>query len=92
MKKILIILILILTVSCTQQISEENKLSCNSDQDCQIKNVGNCCGYFPECVNKGYEPNLTKVQQECFEEGIASVCGFPEISGCECVNNTCKNI
>ena len=25
--------------------------TCRSDADCTVKNVGNCCGEFPACVN-----------------------------------------
>ena len=25
--------------------------SCKVDADCTVKNVGNCCGYYPACVN-----------------------------------------
>lgn len=25
--------------------------SCRSDADCTVKNVGNCCGAYPACVN-----------------------------------------
>ena len=69
-----------------------SKLYCESNSDCEIKNVGNCCGYYPLCVNSNYEPNITKVQQECFEQGIASVCGWTEIQGCECIENKCQDI
>ncbi len=93
MQKYLIFILLLFIVSCsTNPISEENKLFCNTDVDCEIKNVGNCCGYFPQCVNANYEPNLTKVQEVCFEEGIVSVCGWEEIKGCKCVDNQCQDL
>ena len=63
--------------------------SCKTDSDCVIKNVGNCCGYYPKCVNKAFEPNPEAVQESCREKGLVSVCGFPEISSCECINSVC---
>ena len=91
MRKLLIIVLIIFITACSQPIiSEDNKLFCETSEDCEVKNVGNCCGYYPGCVNKDYEPNLTKVQQDCFEQGIASVCGWTEIESCECINNLCS--
>tara|TARA_Y100000310_G_C20521874_1_gene734086 strand:- start:205 stop:480 length:276 start_codon:yes stop_codon:yes gene_type:complete len=89
MRKLLIIALIIFITSCSQPITQENSLFCETDNDCEVKNVGNCCGYYPGCVNKDYEPNLTKVQQDCFEQGIASVCGWTEIESCTCINNQC---
>jgi len=66
--------------------------ACSVDADCVVKNVGNCCGYFPGCVNTNFEPDLDTVARECEESGIDSVCGFPEVSGCECVGGSCRNI
>ena len=28
--------------------------SCRVDADCAVKNVGNCCGYLPACVNTAH--------------------------------------
>ena len=56
-------------------------LSCETDSDCEIKDVGNFCGYYPMCVNKGYEPNPPEIK--------SAVCGFKEIRGCKCVENEC---
>ena len=65
---------------------------CSTDVDCQIKDIGNCCGYYPRCVNKDYVPDLKKVGEECKEKGLVSVCGYPEISGCTCEKNTCVSM
>ncbi len=40
---------------------------CETDSDCAVKNVGNCCGYYPACVNKFFVPDLEAVQKECQE-------------------------
>lgn len=64
--------------------------SCKVDADCAVKNVGNCCGYYPACVNVNSPTDPAAVQAECARTGMASVCGFPEISGCQCVQGTCK--
>jgi len=66
--------------------------SCDSDSDCAVKDVHNCCGYYPRCVNKGYIPDIEAVQRECKEKGIVSICGFAEITGCKCINSKCESI
>ena len=64
--------------------------SCRVDSDCAVKDVGNCCGYFPACVNKDARPDPKAVQAACAESGVAGVCGFREIQACACVSNTCE--
>lgn len=65
---------------------------CNTDTDCTVKDVHNCCGYYPRCVNKRYTPDIEAVRRECAEEGVASVCGYSEISSCECVEKACTSM
>ena len=65
--------------------------SCRTDADCTVKNVGNCCGYYPACVNVNSPTDPAAVQAECARTGMSSVCGFPEISGCQCLSGTCKS-
>ncbi|MEN1941832.1 hypothetical protein WCE41_11000 [Luteimonas sp. MJ246] len=64
--------------------------SCRVDSDCAVKNVGNCCGYFPSCVNTDAEPDPAAVQAACAESGMAGVCGFRDIQACACVSNSCE--
>lgn len=59
--------------------------SCGADSDCVIKNVGNCCGYYPKCVNKDFTPGPA-----CPDGGMG-VCGFPTIDYCRCEAGQCKN-
>lgn len=66
--------------------------SCRTDSDCAVKNVGNCCGAFPSCVNKNARTDPAAVQAQCAKDGIASICGFEEVSGCQCVQGQCQNI
>lgn len=63
---------------------------CRTDDDCEIKNVGNCCGYYPACVNTAAAVDPEAVQAQCAESGMAGVCGFPDISACTCVQNRCQ--
>lgn len=65
--------------------------SCTTDADCTVKNVGNCCGYYPACVNVDSPTDPEGVQAQCAAEGRMGVCGFPEISGCQCVQGTCQD-
>lgn len=64
--------------------------NCAVDADCAVKNVGNCCGYYPACVNVNAETFPTQVKQACEREGRSSICGFPDIQGCRCVQQRCE--
>ncbi|HLC73968.1 MAG TPA: hypothetical protein VJH20_05030 [Candidatus Nanoarchaeia archaeon] len=66
--------------------------SCLVDKDCQIKNIGNCCGYYLQCVNKDFLPDLKSVQKECEESGFKGNCGFREIHSCKCIDNWCEGV
>ena len=63
--------------------------SCRTDSDCVVKNVGNCCGAMPACVNRDSPTDPAGVQARCAKEGMASVCGFAEIEGCRCADGQC---
>lgn len=64
--------------------------SCRTDADCAVKDVGNCCGYFPACVNKDSPTDPAAVRAQCEASGMASVCGFREIASCACNAGTCE--
>jgi hypothetical protein len=64
--------------------------SCRTDADCAVKDVGNCCGHYPACVNVDSPTDPKGVQARCAKQGMASVCGFPQISGCTCVKGSCQ--
>jgi len=64
--------------------------SCKVDADCAVKDVGNCCGYYPQCVNKDSPTFPRQVKADCKAKGMSSVCGFAEIDSCECVENRCE--
>lgn len=66
--------------------------SCRTDSDCAVKDVGNCCGAYPMCVNKDARTNPAAVRAQCEKDGMASICGFQEVSGCQCVKGRCENI
>jgi hypothetical protein len=67
----------------------EIDMTCSRDSDCAVKNVGNCCGYFPGCVNKSSPTFPERVKAQCEKSGTASICGFREISACICVEGLC---
>ena len=64
--------------------------SCATDADCTVKDVGNCCGYYPACVNVDSPTDPEGVKAACAESGRMSVCGFPVIEGCQCVEGRCE--
>ncbi|MEO1480885.1 MAG: hypothetical protein AAFU77_02185 [Myxococcota bacterium] len=64
-------------------------VNCQTHADCAVKNVGNCCGYFPRCVNAEFEPDPAAVKRHCEEKGMVSTCGFVEIASCRCTAGRC---
>ncbi|KAG7351784.1 hypothetical protein IV203_007832 [Nitzschia inconspicua] len=54
--------------------------TCENDSDCEVMNVGNCCGYYPECLRKTSTPDPS---QGC-NTGESAICGFPSIERCTC--------
>ena len=66
--------------------------SCRTDADCTIKDVGNCCGYYPACVNVDSPTFPEQVLAACAASDMAGVCGFPSLSGCRCVEGHCEGI
>lgn len=62
---------------------------CAADSDCEVKDVGNCCGYFPQCVAKNATPQKEAVRTWCERNEVKSICGFQEIQGCACVAGRC---
>ena len=66
--------------------------SCRVASDCEVKNVGNCCGYFPACVNKDATVDPDAVRAQCERSGMASVCGWQDIQSCDCVQNQCRAV
>lgn len=98
------VLVLVMSVSvlASVNVSSEKKIetlkdyraainsSCNWDNDCEIKDVHNCCGYSPECVNKDSFVNGTLVEELCKKEKEGSACGFVSINYCKCVYKRCK--
>ena len=65
--------------------------SCKTDADCEVKNIGNCCGYYPACVNQNSPTFPDRVKAECAKKGTMGVCGFPDVKGCSCVEGRCKD-
>ncbi|MDH5833142.1 hypothetical protein [Luteimonas kalidii] len=66
--------------------------TCRVADDCEVKNVGNCCGYFPACVNRDATVDPDAVRAECERSGMASVCGWKEIQACDCVQGQCRAV
>ena len=65
--------------------------SCRTDADCAVKNVGNCCGAKPACVNADSPTDPEGVRAECARKGMMSMCGFKPVEGCQCVQGQCKD-
>jgi uncharacterized protein len=55
--------------------------SCVADSDCAIKDIGNLCGKYLDCVNKDYVPVPPEINSD--------FCGYPEIDGCKCIDGGC---
>ena len=65
--------------------------SCRSNNDCAVKDVGNCCGTMPACVNKDSPTDPQAVRAQCAANGQMGICGFQEISSCQCVSGRCES-
>ena len=65
---------------------------CKLPSDCQVKDIGNCCGYYPACVNKDSPTFADQVKAQCASEGQMSVCGYEDVTGCSCIEGRCTNI
>ncbi|WDS37469.1 hypothetical protein [Pseudoxanthomonas sp.] len=63
--------------------------SCKRDADCAVKNVGSCCGELPACVNADSPTDPAAVQAQCQASGRMGICGFRQISTCQCQAGTC---
>lgn len=64
--------------------------SCQRDSDCAVKDVHNCCGYYPECVNAAAKTDAERVRKLCADAAMGSICGFPDISSCVCSQGACR--
>ena len=65
--------------------------SCRSNSDCAVKDVGNCCGAMPACVNNDSPTDPAGVQAACAKSGRMGVCGFKAIESCQCTQGQCKD-
>lgn len=61
--------------------------ACVTDNDCAIRNVGSCCGYFPRCANA----NAIFTTPSC-APGMGGTCAFPPIDSCRCELNACVSL
>jgi hypothetical protein len=71
--------------------SGEVDYTCKVEADCAVKDVGNCCGRYPACVNRESPTFPDRVKAECAKKGEMGICGFPEITGCACVEGRCAS-
>jgi hypothetical protein len=74
-----------------QVLPEPVKLDyhCTSDADCAVKDIGNCCGAYPACVNKDSPTDPAGVQAQCAKQGRMSACGFRPVDACSCTQGRC---
>ena len=72
--------------------ANEVDYSCTTDADCTIKDIGNCCGYYPACVNVDSPTFPEQVKARCQETGTSGVCGFPSLVGCRCTQGRCEGV
>lgn len=66
------------------------RYDCAADADCAIKDIGNCCGHYPACVNVDSPTDPEGVTRECAQKGLAGICGYPVIEACVCRNARCE--
>jgi hypothetical protein len=96
MKWVIAVMAVLLLSSCTVQPATLDEYhtqidySCTADAECVVKDVHNCCGYFPKCVNADATVDADLVQQLCADEELFGICGFEEIESCACVDQRCE--
>jgi hypothetical protein len=61
--------------------------SCQTANDCAVRNVGGCCGYLPRCANA----NGIFTPPGC-PGGMVSDCGFIEVDSCACELGQCVSL
>lgn len=64
-------------------------LACQTDAQCTVKNVGNCCGEFLACVHVDQPVDAAAVKRRCEAEGLSSICGHRDIAACRCDSGRC---
>ncbi len=64
--------------------------SCKTDSDCEIKDIGNCCGHYLQCINMNSKTDTLLVSSLCEQENAVSICSVQEISSCTCKNRRCE--
>lgn len=103
MRALILIIVFELVTACAQAASprllgpplrqsETVDDSCHVDADCAVKNVGNCCGALPMCVNRDSPVFPDRVRAECAKNHRAGTCGFPVIASCVCTEGRCKDV
>lgn len=65
-------------------------LRCQADADCAVKNIGNCCGFMPACVNKTSPTAPELVLARCAASGEEPICDHPMIYACLCEQGICR--
>jgi hypothetical protein len=70
----------------------EMNRSCATAADCVVQDVGSCCGYNPQCVNREQMVDADGVARQCARDGISGVCGFTPVEACACIENKCTGV
>jgi hypothetical protein len=65
---------------------------CSSDADCEVKDVGSCCGYRPRCLHRDSPTFADEVRARCKAEGRVGHCGIADVAGCACQAGRCVDI
>lgn len=65
---------------------------CSSDADCEVKDVGSCCGYRPRCLHRDSPTFADEVKARCKAEGRVSHCGITAVAGCTCEAGRCVDV
>jgi len=70
-------------------IAPSPPLACQTDAQCTVKNVGNCCGEYLACMHIDQPADAAAVKRRCEAEGLSSVCGQRDIASCRCDAGQC---
>ncbi len=78
--------------STLKEYREGLNYSCNFNFECKIKDIHDCCGYYPECVNSNAKVDPDFVDRICGKEVRLCPLGVftSDTTSCKCINKKCQ--
>lgn len=68
------------------------RVDCETDAQCVVMDVGNCCGRYDACVHADSRPDPEALARECADSDRMGICGFPVVDACACRSGRCEAV